>query len=127
MSDPNGASESLTAENASVHAILIVCADLLTGGPLVQAVREAGRHPVRALSVAKANTQSGDFAGVLLDLTLPGAADWIAARPAHGPPVLTFCPHVRTDLLKAARAAGRGPTLVRSQLAEGVPVWLATL
>ena len=105
--------------------VLIVCADLLTGGPLVQAVRSDGRTPVRALSVGKADA-TGKTA-VLLDLTLAGAVDWLMHQPVDGPPTLSFAPHVRTDLLKAARAADRGPALVRSQLAEGVPRWLRTL
>ena len=105
--------------------VLIVCADLLTGGPLVQAVRSAGLTPARALSAAKADAAGA--AAVLLDLTLPGAADWLSALPADAPPTLAFCPHVRTDLIRTARAAGRGPVLVRSQLADGVPAWLAGL
>ena len=116
-----------TEAGATGGPVLIVCADLLSGGPLVQAVREAGRTPVRALSVAKADAARGDAAAVLLDLTLPGAPGWLAGRPGGGPPVLSFCPHVRTDLLKAARAADRGPVLVRSQLAAGVPEWLEAL
>ncbi|MFH5803705.1 hypothetical protein [Alienimonas sp. DA493] len=107
------------------RGVLIVCADLLTGGPLVQAVRNAGLTPTRALSAAKA--EPGDAAGVVLDLSLPGALAWLEERPADGPPVLSFGPHVHAALLKAARAADRGPVLTRSQLAEGLPAWLATL
>ena len=111
--------------DAADRRVLIVCADLLTGGPLVQAVRNAGRTPVRALSAAKADAAGCE--AMLVDLTLAGAADWLAALPADGPPVLAFCPHVRTDLIRAARGLDRGLVLVRSQLAEGVPSWLASL
>ena len=113
-----------TAADPAAGPVLIVCADLLTGGPLVQAVRNAGRTPVRALSAAKADAAGAS--AVMLDLTLPGACDWLTALPTDAPPALAFCPHVRTDLIKAARAAGRGPVLVRSRLADGVPAWLAT-
>ena len=63
----------------------------------------------------------------MLDLTLDGAADWLAGLPGDAAPVLAFCPHVRADLIKTARAADRGPVLVRSQLAGGVPPWLRAL
>ncbi|NNJ26335.1 hypothetical protein LzC2_24180 [Planctomycetes bacterium LzC2] len=97
----------------------------MTGGPLVQAVRSAGMTPTRALSVAKAD--AGDAAAIILDLSLPGAAAWLADLPEHAPPTLSFGPHVLADLLKTARAAERGPVLTRSQLADGLPAWLATL
>ena len=105
--------------------VLIVCADLLTGGPLVQAVRRAELTPVRALSVAGADP-AGRRA-VVVDLSLAGAAAWLADLPGDAPPALAFGPHVLTDLLRTARAAGRGPVLTRSQLAEGLPAWLASL
>ena len=105
--------------------VLLVCADLLTGGPLVQAVRAAGFTPKRALSLAKADPAGA--AGVLLDLSLPGAAAWLSDPPTKLPPTLAFGPHVLAELLKTARDAGRGPVLTRSRLADGVPAWLATL
>ena len=107
------------------RTVLIVCADLMTGGPLVAAVRAAGFSPVRSLSLAKAETAG--TSGVLLDLSLSGAAAWLAGLPADAPPVLSFGPHVLAGLLKTARAAGRGPVLPRSRLADGVPAWLAEL
>ena len=126
---PPGAGEGV-GEDAAGRAprpVLVVCADLLSGGPLVRAVRAAGRDPVRVLSVAKVPADPAGFAGVLLDLTLPGAAGWLAERSGRAPPVLSFCPHVRTDLLAAARAASAGPVLTRSRLATGVPRWLVGL
>ena len=110
---------------AAGETILIVCADLLTGSPLVQAVRRAGLTPVRALSVAGADP-SGRRA-VVVDLSLAGAAAWLADLPGDAPPALAFGPHVLTDLLRTARAAGRGPVLTRSQLPEGLPAWLESL
>ncbi|QDT17008.1 response regulator [Alienimonas californiensis] len=117
----------MTAEpaDAAPRSVLIVCGDLLTGGPLVQAVRQAGLTPTRALSGAKADPANA--VGVVLDLSLPGALEWLSERPADGPPTLSFGPHVHAELLKTARAAGRGPVLTRSQLADGLPAWLATL
>ena len=62
----------MTAANDKVppRTVLIVCGDLLTGGPLVQAVRDAGFAPKRALSVAGANADGA--AAAILDLSLPG-------------------------------------------------------
>jgi len=105
--------------------VALICADLLTGGPLVQAIRDAGFTPKRFLSVAKADPAGA--AGTLLDLSMPGAVDWLESQPDDGPPALSFGPHVHVELLKNARAADRGPVLTRSQLAEGVPAWLETL
>ena len=110
---------------AATGTVRVVCADLLTGGPLVQAVRQAGFVPVRSLSLI--NADPAGAAGVLLDLSLPGAAAWLAALPPDAPPTLAFGPHVLADLLKTARAANRGPVLTRSQLESGIPAWLATL
>ncbi len=121
--DPGTEGASIDAVGAAPRAVLLVCGDLLTGGPLVQAIRTAGLRPVRALSVAKA--VPGDAAAMMLDLSLPGAAAWLAALPEDAPPTLAFGPHVLGELLKTARAAGRGPVLTRSQLAGGVPAWLA--
>ena len=104
------------------RTVLIVGADLMTGGPLVAAVRAAGFAPVRSLSLAKADVAGAS--GVLLDLSLSGAAAWLTGLPADAPPVLSFGPHVLTELLRTARAAGRGPVLPRSRLADGVPAWL---
>ena len=127
MSDAAVASDAAVPANADPppRTVLIVCADLLTGGPLVAAVRAAGFTPVRSLGLAKADVAGAS--GVLLDLSLSGAAAWLAELPADAPPVLSFGPHVLAELLKAARAAGRGPVLPRSRLADGVPAWLAGL
>lgn len=109
-------------DKALAKTVLLVCGDLMTGGPLVQAVRHAGMTPRRALSVAKA--EIGDAAAIVLDLSLPGAAAWLAGLPETAPPALAFGPHVLTDLLQTAREANRGPVLTRSQLAASVPAWL---
>ena len=66
---------------------------------------------------------------VVIDLTAPGLemerlADWLGDAAASR--TLAYAPHVRTDLLKAARAAGIGTVLVRSQLDESLPRWLAS-
>ena len=100
------------AEPTPAPSVLVICADLMTGGRLVSAVAAAGGTPVRVLSVAKAAAHDGPAAAVL-DLTLAGAADWLADATL---PVVAFAPHVRTDLLRRAREAARGPVLVRSQL-----------
>ena len=113
------------APPADAGRVMILSADLLTGTPLVAAVRAAGFAPRRVLSIGKADPKG--CVAVLLDLSFKGGADWLAALSADAPPVLAFGPHVHAEKLRAARAAGRGPVLARSQLSAGVPAWLDSL
>ena len=60
-----------------------------------------------------------DFSGapsvVVIDLETPGAIDAIAGFKGAGRSVVAFGPHVKVNLLEAARAAGADQVLTRGQ------------
>jgi hypothetical protein len=67
-----------------------------------------------------ADVSDADADLVLVDLTVAGALDAIAAAPGR---VIAFGPHVATDALAAAEAAG-AETMPRSRFFRERP-WLA--
>ena len=76
----------------------------------------------------RADDLPDDLAGVVADLTVPGALEAAAAwKERTGKPACGFGPHVEAETLRAARAAGLDPVWPRSIVVEGLAAWLSAL
>lgn len=77
--------------------VFVVTTDLLFRSKLDAVIQGCGAEVVK-------DPFSSDVAVVAVEA--PGAVDRIRGLVARGTPVLAFGPHVRPDMLKAARDAG---------------------
>ncbi|MBX3444102.1 MAG: hypothetical protein KF774_16985 [Planctomyces sp.] len=100
--------------------VLIVCGDLFFGTQVASVVREAGLDPLPEMLAERTLGHLADSAviAVLLDLETRGVdpAALLASLPASRPRVVAFGPHVQTQRLEAARAAGCDAVLSRGQV-----------
>jgi hypothetical protein len=111
---------------------LILAAELLLASRVRSAAKRAGfgvRQVRTAAAVADApGLADGGSTLLVADLSLPGAIEACVAWSAHpGRAAIGFCPHVATDLIRAARAAGVDRVLVHSQLDGELPKVLQEL
>jgi 3-deoxy-D-arabino-heptulosonate 7-phosphate (DAHP) synthase class II len=86
--------------------VLLATRDLIFRSKLAAVAAEAGAEIVR-----------GDCDLVVLDVEAPGAVDRIRGLVLKGVAVLAFGPHVRAELLRAAREAG-AVAVPNSQVAQ---------
>ncbi|HEX6984494.1 MAG TPA: hypothetical protein VF170_03920 [Planctomycetaceae bacterium] len=109
--------------------LLLVTGDLFLGSRLAGLAERAGYRAVSAPTVERAQHRlsEGPVDRVLVDLSTPGAepASFAAASPDPASRIAAYAPHVRVDLLKAARAAGLKAVFTRGQLESELPRWLA--
>jgi hypothetical protein len=95
---------------------MLVTRDLMFRSKLGAVVQAAG---------AEATRDEGAADLVALDVEAPGAVERIRGLVVHGVAVLAFGPHVRADLLRAARDAG-ATAVPNSQVADHLRQLLAT-
>ena len=107
------------ADTPQRPVLLLVTADLFLGSRL-RGLGEAAGYDVRMAAPSRAADALAAADRVVLDLTAPGA-DFTKFGSFR---VAAYAPHVRVDLLKAARAAGLDAVFTRSQLEGGLPGWL---
>lgn len=125
----------MTPENASssfpLCRLILVTADLFLGSRIRGDAERAGYDVVTVPNLkCDLNTiAKGERTRVVVDLANPNLdvgllSDWLGdLRTDH---TLAYAPHVRVDLLKAARNAGIGTVLPKSQLDAELPRWLAS-
>jgi hypothetical protein len=115
--------------NATAGMLLLVTADLFLGSRLRAAAEQAGYRVVTAAASSRlaAAVDVDRPLRLAIDLTTPGI-DLAECRAVVGDAdfsrSLAYAPHVRVDLLKAARGAGIGTVITRSQLDASFLVWL---
>lgn len=114
------------------ETVLILAAELLLASRVAIAAKRAG-YSVRQMRTPAALADlpaiaTGGPSILVADLTLPGAIEACTAWSAQaGRSAVGFCPHVATDLIRTARAAGVGRVLVHSQLESELPAVLQSL
>jgi tRNA A58 N-methylase Trm61 len=96
--------------------VLLTTRDLIFRSKLGAVVREGGGELAR-------DEGSSDL--VVLDVEAPGAVERIRGLVVRGVTVLAFGPHVRAELLRAAREAG-ATAVPNSQVEEHLRQLLAT-
>lgn len=110
---------------------VIVTRDLFFGSQVTGTAAQLGLRVVQAMSVSALEEQlaTGSVRGVILDLVgSVTAQDVIAKLPVETRPrTVAFGPHVRTDLLQAARDAGFEEVLPRSRFSAELPTLLQRL
>lgn len=114
------------------ESVLILAAELLLASRAASAAKRAGfavRHVRSAAAVADVpGIDEGGPPVLVADLTLPGSIEACVAWSAlAGRVAVGFCPHVATDVIRTARAAGVDRVLVHSQLEGELPVVLQSL
>ena len=106
--------------------LLLVTADLFLGSRLKGIAESSGFRVVSMPRLGADAELTAECA--LLDLASPGI-DVVAAIDRFGADapnrVAAYAPHVRVDLLRAARAAGLKAVFTRGQLESELPRWLA--
>ncbi|MBA3313574.1 MAG: response regulator transcription factor [Planctomycetaceae bacterium] len=108
---------------------ILVTGDLFLGSRLKAFAENAGYRVMTVAGCDRAIALSSEHPDrIVLDLTAPrmnvesvvdGYAGFVPDR------IAAYAPHVRTDLLRAARAAGLRSVFTRSQLDIELPRWLA--
>ena len=96
--------------------VLLATSDLLFRSKLGAVVKAGGGETTR-------DPAPGDVA--VLDVDAPGAVDRVRGLVAQGITVLAFGPHVRAELLRAARDAG-AIAVPNSQVEQRLRQLLAT-
>jgi len=96
--------------------VLLATRDLIFRSKLGAVVREGGGEMTR-------EDESSDL--VVLDVEAPGAVERIRGLVLQGVAVLAFGPHVRGELLRAAREAG-ATAVPNSQVEQQLRQLLAT-
>jgi hypothetical protein len=96
--------------------VLLATRDLIFRSKLGAVVREGGGEMTR-------EDESSDL--VVLDVEAPGAVERIRGLVLQGVAVLAFGPHVRAELLRAAREAG-ATAVPNSQVEQQLRQLLAT-
>jgi predicted DsbA family dithiol-disulfide isomerase len=94
---PTALLEALVSAAHAGMKVLLATRDLIFRSKLGAVVREGGGEMAR-------DEESSDL--VVLDVEAPGAVERIRGLALQGVSVLAFGPHVRADLLRAAREAG---------------------
>src|SRR5215216_1153659 len=111
--------------------VLVAVPDLLFGVQIGNAVRAAGGTPVTIRRAEEAYTALAEGTenrpdAVVVDLAAridPPAL--IRAAAAQAIPVFAFGPHLDTEAIRSARAAGADKVVANSGLAAALPAWLA--
>lgn len=92
---------------------LFISSDLFSSSQFASAIRTAGVEVQAVLAIPT------DFSGapsiVVIDLETASAIEGIAGFKGAGRSVVAFGPHVKVDLLEAARTAGADHVLTRGQ------------
>jgi len=96
--------------------VLLAVRDLVFRSKLGAVVEQSGSEKAR---------DEGSCDLVVLDVEAPGAMERIRGLVLHSVTVLAFGPHVRADLLRAARDAG-ATAVPNSQVADHLRQLLAT-
>ncbi len=100
--------------------LLILTGDLFLGSRLQGAAERAGYRASVRREPAPEAVAAADR--VLVDLSaIPDLSAVPGATPAR---TAAYAPHVRVDLLKAARSAGLAAVFTRGQLDAELPRWL---
>lgn len=110
--------------------VALVVSDLLFRSRIADALNAAGCQPMDAddpESLARALAASPAAAVVDLHERNVDAKDAIARFRSAGVPVLAFGRHTEPQTLRAARDAGAGRVVPRSQLVEELPALLDEL
>ncbi|MFH1303862.1 MAG: hypothetical protein ABIK07_22615 [Planctomycetota bacterium] len=113
-------------EAAHTHQIVILCSDMLFLSKITGVAKLLGFSFCTALSSKKAAeylTEEGSQL-ILIDLTTPNLNWELLASIHHRNPHLVsiaFGPHVDTDLLEQAKAAGCTQVLPRSKFSAQLP------
>ncbi|HVJ68075.1 MAG TPA: hypothetical protein VM510_08840 [Caulifigura sp.] len=103
--------------------VLVICSDLFFSTQVANMVRQAGFDAVLEMQPARsaALLASGCWAGVVVDVEASGL-DIAALMASLGEPprphVVAFGPHVHTERLAAAKAAGCDAILTRGQISS---------
>ena len=108
------------------RTLLVVTGDLFLLSRIAGLAERSGCRAVPVRNLDEANARAADR--VLIDLAAPGI-DVSSLAVTLGPDLVArsaaYAPHVRVDLLKAARSAGLAAVFTRSQLDSELPRWLA--
>ena len=107
--------------------LLLVTADLFLGSRLQGFAERAGYRVVMGRSTESARDILAEPAGrAVIDLAAPqiDLEQLVESVPAAIDRIAAYAPHVRLDLLKAARAAGLAAVFTRGQLDSELPRWL---
>ncbi|MGC1275163.1 MAG: hypothetical protein WBC44_15775 [Planctomycetaceae bacterium] len=111
--------------------LILVTADLFLGSRIRGDAERSGYVVVTIPNLQRDLNAiaNGERPRVVVDLANPNLdvaflPDWLGDLQADH--TLAYAPHVRVDLLKAARNAGIGTVLTRSQLDAELPRWLAS-
>lgn len=107
--------------------LCLVTPDLFLGSRIRGIAERAGYTVVTSPNLSKVSTpvESAATGRLLVDLVAPGGIDAADDLLRAFPRSAAYAPHVRVDLLKAARAAGFQQVWTRSQLESELPAWLA--
>lgn len=117
--------------------ILYLAADLLWATRIKAAAEDLGlaARPVRSLAMLDERLKDTEPTALILDLEAPEVAMEMLAR-LRGPEaaaterairIVAFAPHVKTDLMRAARDAGADQVLPRGAFDHGLPDLLRRL
>jgi len=107
--------------------LCLVTPDLFLGSRIRGIAERAGYTVVSSPKLSRVPDAVGSVptTRLLIDLAAPGASEVTQELLRAFSRTAAYAPHVRVDLLKAARAAGIQQVWTRSQLETELPAWLA--